>query len=123
MMNKSLFLVGEIGGSDYNVPLTSLVPVEEIRSFAPSVISKISSIIIDLIGLGAKTLLVPGNLPIGCLPVYLTLYQSDNMGDYEPETGCIRWMNEFSRYHNKLLVDELEKIQKLHPSLSIIYAD
>lgn len=44
-MNKSLFLVGEIGGNDYNVPLTSLVPVEKIRSFAPSVISKISSII------------------------------------------------------------------------------
>ncbi|XP_037411190.1 GDSL esterase/lipase At1g28600-like [Triticum dicoccoides] len=123
MMNKSLFLVGEIGGNDYNVPLTSLVPVEKIRSFAPSVISKISSIITDLIGLGAKTLLVPGNLPIGCLPVYLTMYQSDDTGDYESDTGCIRWMNEFSRYHNKLLVDELEKLRKLHPSVSIIYAD
>ncbi|XP_044974607.1 GDSL esterase/lipase At1g28600-like isoform X2 [Hordeum vulgare subsp. vulgare] len=123
MMNKSLFLVGEIGGNDYNIPLTSSVPVEKIRAFAPSVISKISSTITDLIGLGAKTLVVPGNLPIGCLPVYLTMYQTDNMGDYESETGCIRWMNEFSRYHNKLLVDELEKLRKLYPCASIIYAD
>lgn len=51
------------------------------------------------------------------------MYQSDDTGDYESDTGCIRWMNEFSRYHNKLLVDELEKLRKLHPSVSIIYAD
>jgi phospholipase/lecithinase/hemolysin len=32
-------------------------------------------------------------------------------------------MNEFSQYHNKLLVDELEKLRKLHPGVVIIYAD
>jgi hypothetical protein len=32
-------------------------------------------------------------------------------------------MNEFSMYHNKLLVEELEKLRKLHPDVSIIYAD
>jgi hypothetical protein len=26
-------------------------------------------------------------------------------------------------YHNKLLVEELEKLRKLHPDVSIIYAD
>jgi phospholipase/lecithinase/hemolysin len=77
----------------------------------------------DLIGLGAKTLLVPGNFPIGCLPLYLTTYKSNKTKDYEPETGCIRWLNEFSQYHNKILMDELEKLQKLHPNVSIIYAD
>lgn len=77
----------------------------------------------ELVELGAKTLLVPGNLPIGCIPAYLTTYMSDKMEDYEPETGCIRWMNEFSQYHNKLLVDELENLRKLHPGVVIIYAD
>jgi phospholipase/lecithinase/hemolysin len=76
-----------------------------------------------LIYLGAKTLLVPGNLPIGCVPAYLMKFKSDNEEDYERETGCIRWMNEFSQYHNELLVDELEKLRKLHPGVAIIYAD
>lgn len=76
-----------------------------------------------MIKLGAKTLVVPGNLPIGCVPKYLLIFKSDNKEDYEPETGCLRWMNEFSEYHNKLLMEELEKLRKLHPSVTIIYAD
>ncbi|PUZ55577.1 hypothetical protein GQ55_5G223600 [Panicum hallii var. hallii] len=123
MMSQSLFLVGEIGGNDYNLPLLSRVPIEKIRSFTPSVVAKISSTITELIGLGARTLVVPGNLPIGCVPRYLSIFKSDNKEDYEPESGCLRWMNEFSEYHNKLLVEELEKLRKLHPGVSIIYAD
>jgi hypothetical protein len=45
MMNNSLFLVGEIGGNDYNNPFQSLMPFEMIQSFTPSVIEKISSTI------------------------------------------------------------------------------
>ena len=45
MMNESLFLVGEIGGNDYNLPLLSRVPIEKIRTFTPSVVAKISSTI------------------------------------------------------------------------------
>uniref|UniRef100_A0A0E0N014 GDSL esterase/lipase n=2 Tax=Oryza TaxID=4527 RepID=A0A0E0N014_ORYRU len=123
MMNQSLFLVGEIGGNDYNLPLLSGVSITKIRSFTPSVIAKISSTITELIGLGAKTLVVPGNLPIGCVPNYLMIFKSGKKEDYEPETGCLRWMNEFSQYHNKLLIDELEKLRKLHPDVAIIYAD
>ena len=32
-------------------------------------------------------------------------------------------MNEFSEYHNKLLLEELEKLRKLNPGVTIIYAD
>ncbi|KAF8695850.1 hypothetical protein HU200_036725 [Digitaria exilis] len=123
MMNQSLFFVGEIGGNDYNIPLTSRVPFETIRVFTPSVIAKISSTINELIGIGAKTLVVPGNLPIGCIPEYLTMFKSDKHEDYEPQTGCLRWMNEFSQYHNKLLMNELVKLRKLYPGVTIIYAD
>jgi hypothetical protein len=45
MINQSLFLVGEIGGNDYNIPLLSRVPFEKIRTFTPSVVNKISSTI------------------------------------------------------------------------------
>jgi len=123
VMNNSLFLVGEIGGNDYNLPFFAGVPFHKIRTFTPSVIAKISSTITELIGLGAKTLLVPGNLPIGCVPTYLMRFKSDKKEDYDPETGCLRSMNEFSEYHNKLLADELEELRKLHPGVAIIYAD
>ncbi|PWZ32002.1 GDSL esterase/lipase [Zea mays] len=115
IMSQSLFIVGEIGGNDYNLPMLSRVPIEKIRSFTPSVIAKISSTITELIGLGAKTLVVPGNLPIGCVPKYLLIFKSDDKEDYEPETGCLRWMNEFSEYHNKLLLDEMEKLRIEEP--------
>ncbi|BAS73440.1 Os01g0650200, partial [Oryza sativa Japonica Group] len=45
MMNQSLFLVGEIGGNDYNHPLMGGVSIRKIRSFTPSIIAKISSTI------------------------------------------------------------------------------
>jgi phospholipase/lecithinase/hemolysin len=77
----------------------------------------------ELIGLGAKTLVVPGNLPIGCIPNYLLAFHSDKEEDYEPETGCIGWLNKFAQYHNTLLLEELEKMRKLHPGVTIIYAD
>ena len=67
--------------------------------------------------------MVPGNLPIGCIPAYLLAFQSDEKEDYEPGTGCVKWLNEFARYHNKLLIEELEKLRKLHPRVTIIYAD
>ncbi|TKW15676.1 hypothetical protein SEVIR_5G253200v4 [Setaria viridis] len=124
MMNRSLFMVGEIGGNDYNTPLLKArLPFDNVTTFAPIVIAKISSTITELIGLGAKTLVVPGNLPIGCIPNYLLAFQSDNKEDYEQETGCIGWLNEFSRCHNKLLIEELEKLHKLNPGVTIIYAD
>jgi hypothetical protein len=45
MLSKSLFLVGEIGGNDYNLPIFENVPFETIRTFTPSVVAKISSTI------------------------------------------------------------------------------
>jgi hypothetical protein len=45
MMKKSLFLVGEIGGNDYNGPLLSEIPIEVIRNLTPSVVAKICATI------------------------------------------------------------------------------
>ncbi|XP_025819708.1 GDSL esterase/lipase At1g28600-like [Panicum hallii] len=123
VMNQSLFLVGEIGGNDYNLPLLERMPLDVVIAFAPIVIAKISSTITELIGLGAKTLVVPGNLPIGCIPNYMFVFRSDSKEDYEAETGCIGWLNEFARYHNRLLIEELERLRELHPGVTIIYAD
>ncbi|XP_072961695.1 GDSL esterase/lipase At1g28570-like [Typha angustifolia] len=123
IMSSSLFIVGEIGGNDYNHQFLQGRNLASVRQFVPSVVDAISSAINELIELGAKTLVVPGNFPIGCVPVYLTIFQSQREEDYDPKTGCIKWLNEFSEYHNQQLQDELDRLRVLHPHVTIIYAD
>lgn len=51
------------------------------------------------------------------------MFQNQNKEDYDQKTGCIKWLNEFSSYHDKLLQDELHKLQQLYPYATILYAD
>nr|GLL45843.1 GDSL esterase/lipase At1g28580-like [Ipomoea trifida] len=122
-LQSSLVMMGEIGGNDYNYAFFQGFPREEISSFVPKVISTISSAITKLIEFGARSIVVPGNLPIGCIPVYLSYYMSSNQSDYDSSTGCINWLNEFSMSHNDQLERELSRLRELHPNTTIIYAD
>ncbi|KAI3872862.1 hypothetical protein MKX03_029151 [Papaver bracteatum] len=121
-LKTSLILMGEIGGNDYNHPFFQGRGLEEIRTFVPHIINAISSAIKVLIKEGAVTFMVPGNFPIGCSALYLTLFKSPNKEDYD-ESGCIKWLNEFSVYHNKFLLKELAVLSEEYPSVKIIYAD
>ncbi|KAE8812647.1 GDSL esterase/lipase [Hordeum vulgare] len=123
MMSKSLFLVGEVGGNDYNHLMVRGKSLDELRKLVPQVVGVISLAITELINLGAKKFVVPGNFPIGCVPLYLSILPSEEKGYYNEETGCIEWLNEFTEYHNRLLQEELEKLRNLHPDVSVIYAD
>ncbi|XP_072959926.1 GDSL esterase/lipase At5g45910-like isoform X1 [Typha angustifolia] len=120
---KSLFVVGEFGGNDYNAGLFSGRRMSEVRTYVSQVISSISSGIERLINHGAVDLVVPGVLPIGCFPLYLTLYNSSNKAEYNPRTGCLRRFNLLSFYHNTLLRQELERLQSKHPWTRIMYGD
>ena len=55
--------------------------------------------------------------------MYLTLFQSQKKEDYDPETGCIKHLNEFAEYHNAMLWEELAKLRHHYPDVTIIYAD
>uniref|UniRef100_A0A0D9V2U4 GDSL esterase/lipase n=1 Tax=Leersia perrieri TaxID=77586 RepID=A0A0D9V2U4_9ORYZ len=123
IMSKSLFLVGEVGGNDYNHLIVRGKSLNELHELVPKIVGTISSAITDLINLGAKKLVVPGNFPIGCVPLYLSIFPSQKEDYYDEKTGCIKWLNEFTEYHNRLLQEELEKLRSLHPDVSIIYAD
>ncbi|NP_001140937.1 GDSL esterase/lipase At2g27360-like [Zea mays] len=123
IISKSLFFVGEVGGNDYNHLIVRDKSVDELHEVVPNVVGAISSAITDLINLGAKKLVVPGNFPIGCVPLYLAIFQSQKEDYYEEQTGCIKWLNDFAEYHNKMLQEELEKLRNLHPDVTIIYAD
>ncbi|XVF70633.1 hypothetical protein PTKIN_Ptkin11bG0178700 [Pterospermum kingtungense] len=123
LLRNSLIVMGEIGGNDYNHAFLEGKKAEEVREFVPLVVHTIASAINELIKLGAVTFLVPGNLPIGCSPVQLTHFWGSDKADYDPLTGCITWLNQFSEYHNEMLQKELDQIRKLHPHVNIIYAD
>ncbi|XP_049394056.1 GDSL esterase/lipase At1g28590-like [Solanum stenotomum] len=122
-LENSLFLMGEIGGNDYNHPFSQGKSGEDVQSFVPAVISAIGLAINELIELGAQTLIVPGNLPIGCSASYLTIFKNSNKEDYDDSTGCINWLNDFAEYHNQLLQQEIHKLREIHPHANIIYAD
>ncbi|EHA8591079.1 putative GDSL esterase/lipase [Cocos nucifera] len=98
---KSLFVVGEIGGNDYHFPLLANRTLEEI-----------------LINQGAVDLVLPGSPPSGCFGLLLTLLPSPNKEDYEPQTGCLRKLNELSRYHNKLLRGAVRNLRSKYPEAS-----
>ncbi|XP_055828099.1 GDSL esterase/lipase At1g28590 [Solanum dulcamara] len=122
-LGNSLVLMGEIGGNDYNHPFSQGKSGEEVQSFVPAVISAIGLAINELIELGAQTLIVPGNLPIGCSSSYLTIFKNSNKKDYDDSTGCINWLNDFAEYHNQLLQQEIHRLRDVHPHANIIYAD
>ncbi|KAL2494732.1 GDSL esterase/lipase [Forsythia ovata] len=123
-LETSLVLVGEIGGNDYNHAFFGGKTEEQVGSFIPQVVKAIGLTIQELIKLGATTLVVPGNLPIGCSPYYLTYFQRyEEKYIQDPNTGCLNWLNGFSEHHNNLLQMELDRIRQLHPHATIIYAD
>ncbi|KAK1375409.1 Sinapine esterase [Heracleum sosnowskyi] len=124
LYKRSVVLVGEIGGNDYNHAFLAGLSKELVQTFVPPVVGRIASAITELIELGARSILVPGNLPIGCSAAYLTLFLTNSSRqDYDPKTGCLIWLNKFAEYHNQMLQTELSRIQKLYPQAKIIYAD
>ncbi|XP_074327349.1 GDSL esterase/lipase At1g28590-like [Apium graveolens] len=124
LYERSVLLVGEIGGNDYNHALLAGISKDVVNTFVPSVVGQIASAVTELVKLGAKSIVVPGNLPIGCSAAYLTHFMTNSSKqDYDPKTGCLIWLNKFAKYHNKMLQTKLHRIQELHPHANIIYAD
>ncbi|XP_058761874.1 GDSL esterase/lipase At1g28590-like [Vicia villosa] len=122
ILTNSLFLVGEIGGNDLNFPLFVRKSIEEVKTYVPDVINVIASSINELINLGARTLLVPGNFPLGCNTIYLTKYETKDSNQYD-SFGCLKWLNEFAKFYNQKLQYEIHRLRKIHPHTNIIYGD
>ncbi|XP_074578194.1 GDSL esterase/lipase At5g45910-like [Curcuma longa] len=122
-LGKSLFVVGEFGGNDYSTALFFGRSVDEVTTFVPHVVHAISDGVERLIGLGAADIIVPGLLPVGCFPLYLSNYHTADPQDYGPKTGCSRRYNALSWLHNVQLRRALDDLRQKHPAISIRYAD
>ncbi|KAL6842708.1 hypothetical protein ACP4OV_027552 [Aristida adscensionis] len=123
LLSESLVVLGEIGGNDYNFWLLGGKPRETPSQYMPDVVARIGAAVQEVIDLGAKVVLVPGNFPIGCVPQYLSTFQTTNSTSDYDEHGCLVWYNEFSKKHNQLLVQEVGRLRSQNPSATIIYAD
>lgn len=119
---NSLFLIGEIGGNDYNYPFAEGRSMEEVSTFVPFIVKRIEGAIEELILEGAKKFLVQGNLPIGCSPFYLSTQQINSSADLD-HMGCLVKFNNFSQHSNDQIINMLLDVKRKHPKISIIYAD
>lgn len=120
--STSLFLLGLIGGNDYNHALLQNAPFEEVKTFLPDVINALREAATTLIQLGAKTIVISGTFPNGCIPKFLVSFGTSNALEYD-RYGCLRWANEFAQQHNSALKTMMHQLSTLNPGVNLIYAD
>ncbi|XP_047952214.1 GDSL esterase/lipase At5g03980-like [Salvia hispanica] len=121
-IENALFMFGTIGGNDYNYAFFEGKPIEEVRSMVPQVVNTIMLGVKKVMSYGATKVVVPGNMPIGCLPVYKTQFLTNISAAYD-ENQCLKQMNDFAKYHNQQLQQAIHDLHQQSPNATIIYAD
>lgn len=121
-LQKSLVIMGEIGGNDFNGPFHEGKTIEEVSKLVPGVVKTIIDAVEEVISLGATNIVVPGNLPIGCVPLYLAKFATSDSSKYD-ELLCLKDYNDFSMFYNEQLVQAILQLRQEHPDVAIVYAD
>ncbi|XP_022158415.1 GDSL esterase/lipase At5g03980-like [Momordica charantia] len=121
-LRSALFLVGEIGGNDYNYALFQGKTIQEVKDMVPDVVQTIKNGVEKVISYGATRVIVPGNFPIGCLPIYLTGFQTNDTAAYD-ELHCLKGMNSLASYHNDQIKHAIEVLRRENPHTVIVYGD
>ncbi|KAK1626076.1 hypothetical protein QYE76_000391 [Lolium multiflorum] len=121
-LGGALFLVGEIGGNDYNYAFFQKRSIEAVKAYVPQVVKSIMDFTKEVIELGATQIIIPGNFPIGCSPSYLSLFSVAGSADHD-ERGCLTSYNSFAAYHNEQLKVATDNLRKANADISIVYAD
>ncbi|KAF7012097.1 hypothetical protein CFC21_026331 [Triticum aestivum] len=119
---RSVFLMGEFGGNDYTFIMAAGKTLDQVASFVPEIVQSISAGVEQLVKEGGRYVVVPGQPPMGCIPIVLTLYASPNKKHYDPGTGCLRKYNALARYHNRVLVEAVYRLRIKYPATKIVYA-
>ncbi|KAL8111048.1 acetylajmalan esterase-like isoform X2 [Apium graveolens] len=120
---KNLFIVGETGYNDYTDALLQGKTLEEIKNkLMPQIVQSIMDAVLKLIGMGAVRIIVPGQFPLGCFPMYLTNFPSNSTTAYDTHQ-CLKAHNDLAADHNKYLQHALKILQKQNPKTKIVYCD
>ncbi|XP_059313131.1 acetylajmalan esterase-like [Lycium ferocissimum] len=121
-LKKSLFLVGEIGGNEFNYGLSQGKTIDELRRLVPDVVRTIIHGVKRVIGFGATRIVVPGNFPVGCVPALLTKFKTNNSTAYD-EYHCLKDLNKFAMFYNRHLQQAIDRLKKGYPKITLIYGD
>ncbi|XP_039131570.1 GDSL esterase/lipase At1g28650-like [Dioscorea cayenensis subsp. rotundata] len=121
MLDRALITLGEIGGNDYNYAFFEGKQIDEVKNLVPLVVQKITNTAKELIEIGAKHIVVPGNFPIGCMPSYLSAF-GHNTEDFD-DFKCLKSFNSFAMIHNEKLQASLAQLRETYPHVQIMYAD
>lgn len=70
---------------------------------------------------GAIRLVIPRNFPIGCQPIYQTVFETNSSKAYD-EYHCLKNLN-FSKYHNRHLRRAIKELEQENPNVAIAYGD
>ncbi|XP_022145194.1 acetylajmalan esterase-like [Momordica charantia] len=121
-LKNALFFVGEIGGNDYNFALFEGKTIAEVKNMVPQVIRMIKYATRRVIKYGATRVVIPGHFSLGCLPIYLTGFQTNDSTAYD-EFHCLKNLNNLSSYHNRKLKQAIKLLRKENPNVIITYGD
>ncbi|KAL4028934.1 hypothetical protein IC575_012151 [Cucumis melo] len=121
LMN-ALFLVGEIGANDYNYALLQGKTIQEVKEMVPEVVQTVKNAVERVISYGATRVVVSGNFPIGCFPIFLTVFQTNDTTAYD-EFHCLKSLNALTSYHNDQIQQAIEVLNKENSRTVIVYGD
>ncbi|KAK1388459.1 acetylajmalan esterase-like [Heracleum sosnowskyi] len=121
-LNYSLFMMGETGGNDMNAAVSGNKTVKEIKSLVPAIVETIMQATRRIIKFGARNIVIPGNLPIGCMPMNLATSGSNNSTIFD-KNHCIKKLNRLANFYNDHLKGEIVRLKKENPKLIIVYGD
>ncbi|OMO85073.1 Lipase, GDSL [Corchorus olitorius] len=119
---RALFVVGEIGGNDFKDAFLRGRTLEEVKAMVPIVVEAIKYALRRVIEYGATRIVVPGNYPIGCFPVFLTKFPINDTNAYD-ELHCLKYFNNFAIYQNDLLQKGIKELKEEYPNVIIVYGD
>ncbi|XP_059651042.1 GDSL esterase/lipase At5g03980-like [Cornus florida] len=125
-LKNSLFVVGEIGGNDYNYAPFQGKSMEEVKSMVSDIVEAIMDAVrvyefCRLAQYGAVRVVVPRNFP-GCFPIYLTGFKTNDSTAYD-ENHCLKALNNVLMYHNDHLQKAIEDLKQEYPNAIIVYGD
>ncbi|XP_027126913.1 GDSL esterase/lipase At5g03980-like [Coffea arabica] len=121
-LKRALFMMGEIGGNDFSTAFSQGKSIKESRTYVPYVVDAISIAIREVIQFGARIIIVPGIIPMGCLPSFLTSFPSADPKAYD-DKGCLKKLNKFVLFYNNYLQKNLAALRLEFPGVVIRYYD
>lgn len=121
-LEKSLFIVGEIGSNDYYHALSQGRTIGDANGMVFDVVQEIVEGVQRVIQIGASKVIVPGIFPLGCFPGYVSALGANETTTYD-EHGCLNELSNLSVYHNDQLQRAIHELSQDHMNITIVYGD